>query len=160
MSVLNTLVDGYYTLTVDKGTEDEKQYRVKSLIDLQIETDFAKWHFERAIDDLAAARKLYTDAEYDIERNKIRTGFRQGLYDFKSKAGAELLNTMPAIAFICSKLIVGVEESKVLDLLAKAGEDAADILRTVLYDSFPDLPTPKKTTLSPARKKNKRTGRR
>ncbi len=133
MSVLTTLAGGHYTLTTGGKT-----YRVKALIDQQIQADFARWHFERAVEDLRAARALYTDAEFDREREKLRSGFRTGLYDFKSARGAELLGTLPGMGFLCARLIEGVHENEVLELIATCQGDVSEILKAVIQDSFPE----------------------
>ena len=133
MSVLTTLADGHYTLTAGAA-----EHRVKALIDQQVQADFVRWHFERAVADLGAARPLYTDAEFTVERNRLRDDFRKGLYDFKSAKGAELLATLPGIAFLCSRLIEGVDESSALELIATCHEDVSELLKAIIQDSFPE----------------------
>ena len=134
MSALNTLVDGYYTLTV--GTV---KYPMRSIIDLQLQADFARWNFERAVDDLAYARKLYTEAEFEAERQKLREDFRKGLFGFKSKRGAEAMTSLPGLTFICARLIEGVDEITVMQVLVDGVEQAKELLKEIITDSFPEL---------------------
>lgn len=142
MSALNTLVDGYYTLKVDG-----KSYRMRSIVDTQLQADFARWNFERAVDDLAAAKKLYTEKEFDAERTKLREEFRKGLFGFKSKRGVESMTSLPGLVFICARLIEGVDESSVTQVLIDGIDQAKELLKEIITDSFPELKSTLKKTL-------------
>ncbi|QJW98691.1 hypothetical protein [Frigoriglobus tundricola] len=133
MSVLTTLVGGHYALTAG-----DKTYRVKSLIDQQMQADFARWHFERAVGELLAARALYSDAEFAAEREKLRADHRAGRYDFKSARGAELLGTPPGVAFILAQLVEGLDPAAAPELVAQCQEDVTVLLQQIVSDSFPE----------------------
>lgn len=134
MSALNTLIDGYYTLKAG-----DKKHRVRSIIDGQLQADFARWNFEQAAEELSAARKLYTEAEFEAERAKLRDEFRKGLFSFKSKRGVEALTSLPGLTFVCSRLIEDVDEFTVLSVLVKGADEAKELLKQILTDSFPEL---------------------
>ncbi len=142
MSALHTLVDGYYTLSVPSGT-----YKVRSIIDNQLQADFARWNFERAVDDLVAARKLYSETEYDAERVKLREDFRKGLFGFKSQRGVDAMTALPGLTYICAQLIQGVDESTVTTVLLEGVEQAKELLKQIITDSFPELSALKKTNV-------------
>ena len=134
MSVLTTLADGHYTLQLGG-----RAYRVRSIIDRQLQADFARWHYERVVAELMACRGMYTDAEFAIERDKVRANFSRGLYDFKSVRGADLLATVPGIEFMCSKLIEGVGQLDVFELLAQDTDgQVSELFNAIIRDSFPE----------------------
>lgn len=149
MSVLTTLVSGFYTHKVGSTT-----YRVKSIIDVQLQADFARWQYDRAVTDLAAARPLYTDIEFTVERDKLRKAYRDGDYDFKSKRGSEVVKTLPGIAFLCSRLISDVDENTVLDVILADVTSMTELLTQIITDSFPELRHTKKNLRSMKKRKN------
>jgi len=138
MSTTATLVDGYYTLVIGVG-DKRKEHRVKSIVDQQLQADFARWNFERACVELAAARSMYTEAEFNVEREKLRGQFRDGLFDFKSKAGAKAITTLPGLEFICTQLFLDVTPGGVLAVLIEGKEAARDLVLRIISDSFPEL---------------------
>lgn len=134
MSAITTLVEGEYTLTTKTRT-----YKVRSIIDKQLQADFARWCFDRAVTDLAAARALYTEEEYDKERVKLREAHRRGEFNFKSKHGAEVVATIDGLTFIASKLIVDVDEAEVVGVMVETAEHFKELLKQIILDSFPEL---------------------
>lgn len=154
MSALATLIDGYYTLTVG-----DKRYRMRSIIDVQLQADFARWNFEQAIDDLMVARKMYSEQEFEAERKKLREEFRKGMFGIKSKRGVDAITSLPGLTFVCSRLIEGVDELTVGAVLIGGVEQVKELLKQVITDSFPELKSAQKKPTVQAKPTSKKRSR-
>jgi hypothetical protein len=134
VSILTTLCEGFYTIPVG-----DKSYLVKSLIDKDVQADYARWHMMVVTQELADSRAMYTEEEFKAERDLVRKNHRNGQYDFKSKLGAERLATESGMMFIVGRLVQDLDPSKVKEFLVEAGSPMVDLINAIIKDSFPEM---------------------
>jgi hypothetical protein len=134
VSILTTLCEGFYTIPVG-----DKSYLVKSLIDKDVQADYARWHMMVVTQELADSRAMYTEEEFNEERALVRKNHRNGQYDFKSKLGAERLATESGMMFIVGRLVQDLDPSKVKEFLVEAGSPMVDLINAIIKDSFPEM---------------------
>jgi hypothetical protein len=138
------MVDGFYVVSAGG-----KPYRIRALLDQQVQTDFGRWLFQRAVSDLNDAKELYTEEEFKAERENLRKRSAKGAFHFASEAGQEALGTPAGVAFIIGALLTEAPENGILAFLLECPEVGTDILPQILSDSFRSLGQKKTTRGAP-----------